>query len=310
MQKQRLEFEDLLAQRLREQEHALRTQLEAALREKDANIQSMLDAALEAQKAELEQEKDTFVQVTKAELQQSLEETYAQKMQELKQSTAADLQEKVETLQALSERVAQLQEALSHTEKHKAGSAAAHRLSAAALNLSEKLATHQPAGPEIQALRSVAGQGSVIATAVATIPSAVHTEGVPTLAELQTWFDDIFEKVRQAALVPAGRPGLEGQLVGRLLAALKFAPQPKDDEEEQDDASVPKDSEFILAKARRCVQKGDLTAAVELLDSLPAGQAALTLADWKTATLNRILVDKAVKVIKMECALLNESLVD
>mmetsp|Transcript_17540 Transcript_17540/g.32909 ORF Transcript_17540/g.32909 Transcript_17540/m.32909 type:complete len:648 (+) Transcript_17540:137-2080(+) len=316
MQKQRLEFEDLLAQRLREQEHVLRSQLEAALREKDANIQSLLDAALEAQKKELQDEKEMFVQVTKAELQQSLEDTYAAKMQELKQSTAADLKEKVETLQALGEKVSQLQEALSHTEKHKQGSAAAHRLSAAALNLSERLSTHQPAGPEIQALRAVAGQGSVIATAVATIPQAVHTEGVATLAELQTWFDDIFEKVRQAALVPAGRPGLEGQLAGRLLASLKFAPQPKDDDDDgdgdkgSDDKTKHKDPEVVLAKARRCVQKGDLTAALGLLDSLPPGQTTLTVSDWKTAAVNRILVDKAVKVIKMECALLNESLVD
>ena len=313
MQRQRAEFEDLLAQRLREQEHALRSQLEAALREKDANIQSLLDAALQAQRDELQAEKETFEKVTKAELQQSLEDTYALKMQELKQSTAEDLKEKVETLQALSEKVAQLQEALNHTQERKQGSSAAHRLSAAALNLSEKLSTHRPAGPEIQALQAVAGQGSVIATAVATIPQAVHTEGVPTLAELQTWFDDIFEKVRQAALVPANRPGLEGQLAGRLLASLKFAPQPKDDDDDdKDDDKKTKhdDPELVLAKARRYVHKGDLTAALELLDSLPVGQAALTLSDWKKAAVNRTMVDKAVKVIKLECALLNESLVD
>ena len=50
MQKQRMEFENLLAQRLREQEHALRTQLDNALLEKDANIQSLLNVALQTQK--------------------------------------------------------------------------------------------------------------------------------------------------------------------------------------------------------------------------------------------------------------------
>lgn len=312
MQKQRLEFEDLLAQRLREQEHALRSQLEAALREKDASIQSLVTAALQAQKDEFEQEKETFEKVTRAELQQSLEETYAQQMEQLKTTTAADLEEKVTALQALAAQVEELQEALSHQKTHQEGSVQAHKLSAAALNLSERLATNQPAGAEIKALQAVAGPG-VIATAVATIPPAVHTEGVATLAELQTWFEDIYTKVRQAALVPAGRPGLEGQIAGRLLASLKFAPQATDDDDDDDEkTSTPaktSDAEVILAKARRCVQKGDLTAAVALVETLP-GQAALTLADWKTETLNRILVDKAVKVIKLECALLNESLAD
>lgn len=307
MQKQRIEFEDLLAQRLREQEHALRTQLEAALLEKDANIQSLLNVALTTQKQEFEEEKATFEKVTHAKLKEALEAKYSQQMEELKTQTAQDLQAKVDALQELAAKVEELQEALSHSQTHQKGSAQAHRLSAAALNLSERLMTNQPAGEEIAALSAIVGQdGGVIATAVATIPPVVHTEGVATLAQLQTWFDDIYEKGRQAALVPAGRPGLEGQLAGRFLASLKFAPQAADDDDDEKDA--PNDSEHLLAKARRSVHKGDLTAAVEILDRLPAGQAALTIADWKAATLNRILVDKAVKVIKMECALLNESM--
>ena len=315
LQKQRIEFEDLLARRLREQEHALRSQLESALREKDASIQSLVDAALEAQQQDFAHEKETYETVTRAEIQQQLEAKYSKQIEELKKSTAADLQAKVEVLEALSAQVAQLSEALSNSKSHQQGSAQAHRLSAAALSLSDKLATDQPAGPEINALASVVGaDGGVIATAVATIPPSAHTDGVPTLAQLQTWFEDIFDKVRQAALVPAGRPGLEGQLAARVLAMIKFAPRASDDDDEGDTAetsgkpSPAGDTERILAKARRLVQKGDLAAALEVLETLPAGQATLTLADWKEAVLNRIMVDKAVKVIKMECALLNESL--
>lgn len=306
MQKQRMEFENLLAQRLREQEQALTAQLDAALREKDTKIQALLVASLQTQKQEFEEDKAAFEKVTQAELQESLESKYAKQMEELKTQTAQDLQSKVEALQELSAKVAELQAALANSQSHQQGSAQAHRLSAAALNLSERLATDQPAGDEIAALAEVAGSdGGVIATAVATIPPEVHAEGVPTLAQLQTWFDDIYEKGRQAALVPAGRPGLEGQIAGLLLASLKFAPQAKDDTEDDD---TPNDSEILLSKARRMVQKGDLTAAVGIIERLPSGQATLTLADWKASALNRVLVDKAVKVIKMECALLNEAL--
>ena len=60
LQKQRLEFEDLLAKRLREQEHVLAQQYGQALNEKDESIQKVMDTALEAQKRQHEQEKKAF----------------------------------------------------------------------------------------------------------------------------------------------------------------------------------------------------------------------------------------------------------
>jgi hypothetical protein len=302
MQKQRMEFEDILAQRLRNQEHVIQSQLEAALREKDATIHALVAAALEAQKADFEEAKETYEKVTKAEIQQGMEEKYSQQMEQLKQSTTVDLAAKVTTMSILADKVHALEAALQQTQTHQEGSIQAHKLSAVALSLSEKLSTEEPAGPEIAALQAVAGKDGVVATAVATIPPAAHTEGIPTLAHLQVRFDDIYEKIRTAALVPAGRPGLEGQIAGRLLSSLKFSPRA------DDEPADPKNSEYLLAKARRHVQKGELAKALGVLEGL-SGQAALTAADWSTAALHRIMVDQAIKVIKMECALLNESLV-
>ena len=113
----------------------------------------------------------------------------------------------------------------------------------------------------------------------------------------------MYDKGRQAALVPTGRVGLEGQLLGTILKTLKYAPSPDDPapEDNKDDA------EYVLARARRHVQLGELDRAVEQLDKLE-GQAAFTVRDWKKHAHDRIAADKALRVIKMELALMNESL--
>ena len=48
LQKQRVEFEDLSARKLREQEDALKRQANAAIQAKDESIQSVINAAAEA----------------------------------------------------------------------------------------------------------------------------------------------------------------------------------------------------------------------------------------------------------------------
>jgi len=66
-------------------------------------------------------------------------------------------------------------------------------------------------------------------------------------------------------------------------------------------------SDYYLARAKRSIQLGDLEQAVSELDQLK-GQVAFTVNDWKSAAKDRIAVEKALKVIKMECALLNKNM--
>jgi hypothetical protein len=54
LQKQLLKFEDLLARRLREQEHDLSLQMQQNLKAKEDAVQSVINAALEAQQNEHE----------------------------------------------------------------------------------------------------------------------------------------------------------------------------------------------------------------------------------------------------------------
>lgn len=304
MQKQRLEFEDLMARRLREQEADASDRLLKALQEKEGTIHNVINAALEAQKMEHEADMKAFEEVTAAEIKSKLEDEYDAKLLEFKEAAARDMEKKVATLKALTEKLSQLEAALEATQSNKAGSLRAHRLSAAALALAEKLETNQAAEKELKALKVAAGPEGVIATALATIPDDAK-DGVPTLSDLQTRFEAVHKKCRQAALVPAGRPGLEGQLAGMVFAAVKYPPHPDDPAPEADKDNA----EYVLVRAQKYVQLGQLERAVEQLEKLH-GQPAFTAADWKKDAMRRIAAEKALKVIRLECALLNESLVE
>ena len=208
-------------------------------------------------------------------------------------------------MQSLTQKLEKLESALQASGTFQKSSIQAHRLSAAALALAERLESHQPVAAELATLQSVAGEEGVIPTALDTIPAAAGRTGIPTLAELQADFDAVYSKCRQASLVPKGRPGIDGQLAGMLFAKLTYPPSPEDPAPENADPDAK--AEFLLVRAKKHVSLGQLEQAVEQLEQL-TGQVGFTAMDWKQQALDRIAVDKALRVIKLECALLNESM--
>jgi hypothetical protein len=109
----------------------------------------------------------------------------------------------------------------------------------------------------------------------------------------------------QAAMVPEGRAGLNGQLLGMLFAKLSVPPSSDAVPKSEEEGNV---SDGILSLARMYVRLGDLEKAVEQLDCLK-GQTAYVMSDWKTKAADRVTTDRALKVIKLECALLNKDMV-
>lgn len=302
LQQQRLEFEGILQRRLLEQEHEMITQTNSKLQEKDSAVKDMIDKAIEKLGEEHENEKKALMDRADQEIKSHYEQMFSQKLEELKKGTMDELERKVQAIEALSKKLKDLEDALASTKDFHEGSQQAHRLSAAALALAEKMESNKGAGAELNALKAVAGSDTVIAAALSSVPSSV-AKGVPTLPELQARFDAVVSKTRQAALVPAGLGGLEGQLAGMLFATLKFPPKPNDPPPEDGSSAA----EYILVQAKKHVQFGELDKAVQQLNKLE-GQAAFTVEGWKKDAADRIAVEQALKVIKMECALLNESM--
>jgi hypothetical protein len=302
MQKQRLDLEAQVSRRLREQEDILSRQAQAAIQQKEEETQEVVEAAAAAQQAEHEADLASAKERMEAELTTKYEADYAQKLADEKTKFADELEAKVGIVEELSSKLGQLEAALKESKAFEAGSLQAHRLSAAALALAEKLETSQGAATEVEALSAAAKDNTVIETALAAVPESIAT-GIPTLPELQAKFEVVYKKCRQAAMVPEGRKGLDGQIIGMVFSKLKYSPDP--DEPAPEDAQD--DAEYILARARRHVQLGELERAVEQLDKLQ-GQAAFTVKDWKKKASDRVAVNKTLRAIKLESALMNESL--
>jgi hypothetical protein len=92
-----------------------------------------------------------------------------------------------------------------------------------------------------------------------------------------------------------------------LFSKLSIPPSPDALPRSAEGGNENGDAEMMLARARKYVQLGDLDRAVELLDKL-SGQAAFTVKDWKQTAVDRIMVNKALKSIKLECALVNQTM--
>ena len=304
LQKQRLEFESLLAQKLREQEDTITRQANAALQAKEDSIANLLRSTSEAREKETQ---DILSNETKR-IADELELEYSTKLQnelaKMKQAYASDLEKHGSVMEMLQGKLEMLSSRLEVSQNYESGSKRAHRVSAAALALASKLEVGEGAAVEIAALKGAAGGEGVIASAVKMIPPTAN-KGVPTVAELQSKFDTSYAVGRQAVMVPEGRAGLEGQLLGMLFAKLSVPPSPESVPTSDEEGNV---ADGVLSMAKKYVQMGDLERAVEQLNKLK-GQAAYVMNDWKSQAADRVSTERALKVIKLECALLNKELV-
>lgn len=153
LQKQRLEYESVLAARLREQEDALSRQANAALQEKENSIQAVVKASAEAQEAEHKADLESTEARLKSELDAKYETEYSDKLAEEKSKFVKELEDKTNTIEGLANKLKSLESALEGFKSFEVGSVQAHKLSAAALAFSEKLETDKPAGQELQLLK-------------------------------------------------------------------------------------------------------------------------------------------------------------
>jgi len=318
LQKQRLEFEQLMAQKLREQEDVITRQANAALQAKEDSIANLLRATSEAREKEAQDVLNSETQRVTEELELEYTSKLQNELAKIKKAYAADLEKHGSVMEVLQSQLELLSSRLEVSQSYESGSKHAHRVSAAALALASKLEVGEGAAVEIAALKGAVGVGDdnngegvgVIASAVGMIPQTAAEEGgVPTVAELQVAFDKSYTAGRQAAMVPEGRAGLEGQLMGMVFAKLSVPPSPDDDvsstSSEEGGGNV---TDGVLSLARKYVQVGDLEKAVEQLNKLK-GQAAYVMNDWKSQAADRVSTERALKVIKLECALLNKELV-
>lgn len=209
LQKQRLEFEALLAQKLREQEDTITRQANAALQAKEESIQNLLKATSEAKEQET---RDILNSETKR-IASDLEVEYQQKLQndlaQMKERHVQELERYAASMAGLQDKLSSLESRLEVSRNYESGSKKAHRVSAAALALANKLEVGEGAAVELAALKGAAGEEGVIASAVGMIPRSAEG-GVPTVADLQASFDKAYVIGRQVSVEVTRSVGIVG----------------------------------------------------------------------------------------------------
>lgn len=304
IKKLRLEAEHLQEEKLTQQRKGLTTQTEDSLKEQQARSDAFLENSMQIQEKAHAEDKLAFEQKTEEAMGAKYEEFYGKELTKIKDEFAAKMNQRVQQMEQLSKKLTDLESSLKDSQDFQVGSLEAHRITAAAIALMEKLESGEPAGAAVNALNAVASENAVVSAAVKSLPESVTRSGIMTIQELQTGFEEnIYPQCRRAANIPQGQDGLEGQLLGSLFATLRPPPGPEDAAPESEKDS----SEYVLARIRRYVRLGDLEKAVGETNKLK-GQAAFTAKDWDRQARDRVAVEKALKVIRMECALANENL--
>jgi len=324
LQKQRLAFEELMAKKIREVEDTTERRAKALLAQKEQEVEKLLEAAKFTLTQEHEAELQAELENWNREYNASLQKEVAKQVAEVKEKYAKELAEKVTMMEDISQKLNYLEKFAEMSRSYEQASRNAHKISAAALALTTKLeSTGKNSVAEINALRKAVKaeeesnrDGSGILVALDQLPQDVSNGSlVPTVSELQADFHLVKKRARAASKVPEGNRGLGAQLFSYAFSAITVEPDP-------DKANVPTDSasssivglssepqlydpDLILARAGKFVQLGDLETAVAELNQLK-GQAAFTVQDWKHNATNRIMVNRMLKVVKLECALLNE----
>eukprot|EP00536_Pseudo-nitzschia_multiseries_P006476 jgi/Psemu1/286487/fgenesh1_pg.138_\ len=304
IKKVRLEAELLQDEKLTEQRKALTAEAEQALKEQQSRSDAFLENSMQIQEKAHAEDKLAHEQKTEEAMGAKYEELFGTEVAKIKDDFAAKMNQRVQQMEQLSKKLADLESSLKDSQDFQVGSLEAHRITAAAIALMEKLESGEPAGAAVNALEAVASDNAVVSAAVKSLPKAVTQSGISTVQELQAGFEEhIYPQCRRVANIPKGQEGLEGQLLGSFFASLRSPPGPDDAAPEDEKDS----SEYVLSRIRRYVQLGELEKAVGETNKLE-GQVAYTVKDWDSQVRDRVAVEKALKVIRMECALANENL--
>lgn len=315
LQKQKLEYEDILARRIRQQEDDLARANNALLQQKDDSIQALLQANTSALEQEHTLQLSSTIEQEKLKIEQKYQIQYEEQLSNAKDAFQNQLKALADSMEDLQGRSDALQDKVKLNQTFQLDSVKAHSICAAALTLMNKLSEDKKVNVlvEVQALQALMDKDSVLASALSALPKSVLTKGVPSLSELQVRFDHVHASARQAAMVPEGKYDLFSQIFGIVFAKVTIPPSPSfmslptTDNDNNNRASTTID--YTLSNAYHYIQLGHLEQALEQLNTInTSNQASFTIKDWKQDAEDRVAIEKVRKIIQLECAILNATM--
>ncbi|EQC25988.1 hypothetical protein SDRG_16136 [Saprolegnia diclina VS20] len=296
LQQQDKLHKELLSRELRLQEEILTRTARDELDAFRTNHESQLSVLVNQQQALIQAEYAKKLSAVQEEADRNVIALVTAKTDELEAKFQAEQESRLQELESFRIQLRAVNELLGQTSTYEAFSHQVHKVSVAALALTDRIEAAAPLHSEIRAL-AAAGKGDhLLEVAVASM--APFAEGAPSVAQLQDRFAYVRNAGRRAALVPDECHGMLGHLFAGALLWLLIPPGGpiKGD-----------DAEAIFSRADYALRAGDIETTVKELDTL-SGLPREVVADWVGAAKSRLTIEQTSKVVKAHVSLLAASL--
>lgn len=288
--------ESVLKKKLQMQEEAFNAQTASAIEGLRQKYTTTMTDALQEQKTKLHEEYTENMTTQIRAIETQLQSELSAQVNELKQVHETEREERLKVLEDFRLQLKALNTVLDSRSVYEAFSHQVHKVSVAALALSNCIESSNPLHNELTALHHAGRGDDLIEAVLETIPTTVANQGAPTTAQLFNRFKTVHKLGRQAAMVPK-ESGMMGHLAGKVLATVTIAPK---------GPIEGTDAEAIFSRTAHFLEAGDLESAVKEMDTLTDYPAEVAN-DWIVEAKSRLLLEQAAKVIKAHVSLLAAS---
>lgn len=263
-------------------EAQLKNQFEQTRAEMKASFAQQLAADLNAQQQRLERAREEALMAQAQELQRRFVKQVKLLVEQERAGRLAQLDVIDQRFKALETYAVKNAEALDNARQ-------THVLHVTLDAFSDALEQQQrqPFSDELQALSHNAKHDKLIQSVLAAIPKELAEEGVSSISELSTRFEDISDDIRQVALVPEDG-GFGSHIISFIMSYMMFKKQGL---VEGDDV------ESVLSRTGYYLKRDNLEFATRELNQL-SGWPKRLAQDWIQSARRHLEVKQALEVIE------------
>lgn len=268
------------AEKIVEREAQLKNQFEQTRAEMKTTFAQQLAADLNAQAERLEKAREEALVAQAQELQRQFVKQVKLLVEQERAGRLAKLDTISKRFKALEQYSLQNAQALDQSRQH-------HVIHVTLDAFQEALeAQHkQPFADELQALSHNTQQDKVFQTVLAAIPKELAHDGVNSISELSTRFEDVANEIRQVALVPEDG-GFGSHIISIIMSYLMF---------KKSGLVQGDDVESILSRTDYYLKTDNLEYAARELNQL-GGWPKRLAQDWIQSARRHLEVKQALEV--------------
>ncbi|KAI8874865.1 hypothetical protein K501DRAFT_234498 [Backusella circina FSU 941] len=270
-------------------EAQLKNQFEQTRAEMKTSFAQQLMTSLTEQKERLEQARADALAAQGEELQRQFVKQVKLLVEQERAGRLAKLDEIATRFKALEEYTIQNAKALDRSRQY-------HVIHVALNTLHDNLGSKksQPFVEELKALNNSSKNDTLIQTVLGVIPMELAEQGVSSMTELATRFEDVSDEIRQVALVPEDG-GFGSHIISLIMSHLMFKK-----------AGLVKgdDVEAILARTEHYLKRNNLEYATRELNQL-SGWPKRLAKSWIESARHHLEIKQALEIAETQAVLMS-----